>query len=139
MTGLVHVTELRVRWSECDPARIVYFPHYLTYFELGSMDYLRTRGGGWGAICERYGYVSFPRVEAFARYKASARYDDLLAVHTRVRDVARKVVTFEHRLYRQADGLLLTEGHIKAAPTDAQGRAAVIPPELAAWFLGDGT
>jgi len=133
-----HVTELRVRWTECDPAGIVYFAHYLTYFELGTFEYLRGRGASWAAIRDRYGFQSVPRVEAHARFKASARYDDLIAVHTRVGDVSRKVITFESQVYRQADNRLLAEGHIKVALTTAEGRAGPLPPDLVAWLQSDG-
>jgi acyl-CoA thioester hydrolase len=136
LSGSTQVTEIRVRWNECDPAGIVYFPNYFTYFELGSMDFLRARREEWQALRERFGFASFPRVEATARYRVSARFDDILAVHTRVRDVARKVVTFEFQLYRQHDGVLLAEGHVKAAFVDAERRAMVIPPVVAAWLLG---
>jgi acyl-CoA thioester hydrolase len=129
-----HVTELRVRWTECDPAGIVYFAHYLTYFELGTFEYLRSRGANWGLIRERYGFQSVPRVEAHARYKSSARYDDLIAVHTRIGDISRKVITFESQVYRQADRRLLAEGHIKVALTTADGRAGTLPPDLVAWL-----
>jgi len=132
-----HVTELRVRWHECDPAGIVYFANYLTYFELGTFEYLRSRGANWGLIRERYGFQSVPRVEAHARFKASARYDDIIAVHTRVGDVSRKVITFESQVYRQADERLLAEGHIKVALTTAEGRAGALPPELVAWLRTD--
>src|SRR5215208_4340974 len=101
------------------------------------MDFLRARREEWQALRERFGFASFPRVEATARYRVSARFDDVLTVHTRVRDVARKVVTFEFQLYRQADGVLLAEGHVKAAFTDAERRAMVIPPAVAAWLLGE--
>lgn len=137
MSGRTHVTEVRVRWNECDPAGIVYFPNYFTYFELGSMDYLRSRREEWQALRRRFGFASFPRVEATARYRVSARFDDLLEVHTRVGDVARKVVTFQFQLFRQADGVLLAEGHVKAALTSADGRAMIIPPAVAAWFRGE--
>jgi acyl-CoA thioester hydrolase len=132
-----HVTELRVRWTECDAAGIVYFAHYLTYFELGTFEYLRSRGANWGVIRERYGFTSVPRVEAHARYKASARYDDVIAVHTRVGDVGRKVITFDSQVFRQADHRLLAEGHIKVVLTGPDGRAATIPPELVAWLRDD--
>ena len=134
--SLTHVTEIRVRWSECDPAGIVYFPHYFTYFELGCSDYVRSRNATWRALAARFGVVSFPRVEAHAHYRASARYEDVVAVHTHVSHVARKVITFEFRIYRQADGVLLTEGHMKIAPTNAQRRAAEISPAFAEWLLG---
>jgi len=134
--SLTHVTEIRVRWSECDPAGIVYFPHYFTYFELGCWDYVRSRNASWRALAARFGVVSFPRVEAAARYRASARHEDVVAVYTHVSHVARKVITFEFRIYRQVDGVLLTEGHMKIAPTNAQRRAAVISPAFADWLLG---
>jgi acyl-CoA thioester hydrolase len=137
VTVAPHVTELRVRWTECDPAGIVYFAHYLTYFELGTFEYLRGRGASWGVIRERYGFASVPRVEAHARFKASARYDDAIAVHTRVGDVSRKVITFESQVYRQADSALLAEGHIKVVLTTAEGRAATLPPDLVTWLHGD--
>jgi acyl-CoA thioester hydrolase len=132
-----HVTELRVRWTECDPAGIVYFAHYLTYFELGTFEYLRSRGANWGVIRERYGFQSVPRVEAHARFKASARYDDTIAVHTRIGDVSRKVITFESQVYRQPEALLLAEGHIKVVLTAADGRAGTLPPDLVAWLRSD--
>lgn len=127
-----------MRWSECDPANIVYFPHYLTYFELGSLDYLRSRGADWTAIGRHFGYYSFPRVEAHARYRGSARYNDVIAVHTWVGDVARKIVTFDFQIHRPSDGAFLTEGHMKVAPVDTQRRAALITPAFRDWLLGAG-
>jgi acyl-CoA thioester hydrolase len=132
-----HVSELRVRWPECDPAGIVYFANYLMYFELGTMEYLRARGASWGALRHRYGFVGAPRVEALARYRASARYDDLLAVHAWVDDLTRKIITFRAQVFRQADDQLLAEGHIKIALTDDKGRAGVLPPALVAWLQSD--
>jgi acyl-CoA thioester hydrolase len=131
------VAELRVRWTECDPAGIVYFAHYLTYFELGTFEYLRSRGANWSVIRERYGFQSVPRVEAHARFKASARYDDLIEIHTRIGEITRKVITFQSQVYRQADHRLLAEGHIKVALTAADGRAAALPPDLVAWLQSD--
>src|SRR5205823_14958279 len=76
-------------------------------------------------------------VEAHARYKASARYDDWIAGHPRVGDVGPKVITFQSQVYRQADGRLLAEGHIKVVLTTAEGRAGTLPPALVAWLRGD--
>jgi acyl-CoA thioester hydrolase len=137
LAPFTHVTELRVRWPECDPAGIVYFANYLMYFELGTIEYLRARQASWGALRHRYGFVSAPRVEAHAQYRASARYDDLLAVHVQVADVAPKIITFGARIYLQPDERLIAEGHIKIALTGRDGRAAVLPPELVAWLHGD--
>lgn len=136
MTGRRVVVELRVRWPDCDPAGIVHFANFLTYFELGCMDYLRHRGVDWPALYAHYGFQGFPRVEAHARYRAMARFDDRLAVHAWVSEVARKVVTFHCAVYRQGDSLLLAEGHLKAAFLGVERHALPVPAELAAWLLG---
>jgi acyl-CoA thioester hydrolase len=49
-------------------------------------------------------------VEASARYKAPARYDDELIVQTTVKSVRGPVIRFLYRILRADDGLLLCEG-----------------------------
>ncbi len=137
MSGTPRAYELRVRWPECDPAGIVYFANYLMYFELGAMEYMRARGASWDAVRQRYGLRGAPRVEALARYRVSARYDDVLAVETHVSDVARKVITFASTIYRQPDRVLIAEGHIKIVLRGGDGRAAILPADLVAWLQGD--
>jgi acyl-CoA thioester hydrolase len=49
-------------------------------------------------------------VEATARYKAPARYDEELIVETTVAGVRGPVVRFSYRVLRAGDGVLLCEG-----------------------------
>ena len=49
-------------------------------------------------------------VEATARYKAPARYDDELIVETTVKSVRGPVIRFGYRILRAEDSLLLCEG-----------------------------
>ena len=130
------VVEFRVRWPDCDPAGIVHFANFFTYFELGCMDYIRHRGLDWAALYAQFGFKGFPRVEAHARYRAMARHDDRLASHAWVSEVTRKVVTFHCEVHRPSDGTLIAEGHLKAAFVGPNGRAMEVPPALAAWLRG---
>jgi acyl-CoA thioester hydrolase len=49
-------------------------------------------------------------VEATARYKAPARYDDELTVCTRLASMRGSIIRFAYSIVRDADGTLLCEG-----------------------------
>ncbi|MBM2812189.1 MAG: Acyl-CoA thioesterase FadM [Chloroflexi bacterium] len=135
-----HVTEVQVRWAECDPAGIVYYPQFFTYFEVGCTDFFATRIGSddWRAYFRRHGLMWTPRIEVTARFRASARCYERLNVHTRIADVARKIITLEFQIKRKSDDQLLAEGQVKAVFTNADGHAASIPPAVADWLLYGG-
>jgi acyl-CoA thioester hydrolase len=100
---------IRVRYAETDQMGVVYHANYLVWFEVGRVEFMRQRGldykkmeieeGCWIAV-----------VEATARYKAPAKYDDELAIETRVLKVRGPVIHFGYRILRVEDGLLLCEG-----------------------------
>jgi acyl-CoA thioester hydrolase len=100
---------VRVRYAETDQMGVVYHANYLVWFEVGRVELMRQRGldykrleideGCWIAV-----------VEATARYKAPARYDDELIVETRVTTVRGPLIRFGYKIIRAADGLLLCEG-----------------------------
>ena len=102
-------TRVRVRYAETDQMGIVYHANYLVWFEVGRVELLRQRGLTYKniEIEERRGLAV---VEASARYKAPARYDDELIVQTRVVGVRGPVVRFAYKIVRADDGVLLCEG-----------------------------
>ena len=77
------VHELRVRYGECDPQGIVFNPNYLAYFDHTVTELWRASAiGSWDAMVERG--VDVVVGEANIRFRAPARFDDLIAV-TRAR------------------------------------------------------
>ena len=100
---------VRVRYAETDQMGVVYHANYLIWFEVGRVELMRQRGldykrleldeGCWIAV-----------VEATARYKAPARYDDELIIETRVISTRGPIIRFGYRILRVEDGLLLCEG-----------------------------
>jgi acyl-CoA thioester hydrolase len=100
---------VRVRYAETDQMGVVYHANYLVWFEVGRVELMRQRGldykrmeieeGCWIAV-----------VEATARYKAPARYDDELVIETRVLQVRGPVIRFGYRIVRADERLLLCEG-----------------------------
>src|SRR6267378_747294 len=47
------VTRVRVRYKDTDTMSVVYYGNYLTYFEVGRVEYLREYGWPMSAVSER--------------------------------------------------------------------------------------
>lgn len=120
---------VRVRYPETDRMGVVYHAHYLVWFELGRTELMRSLGATYGKLEEEQG-ISFPVIALSARYRASARYDELLTVHTRLVEVGRVRVRFEYRILREEDGRLLVDGSTEHATVGPNGRPRRMPEEL---------
>src|SRR2546428_3277277 len=68
-------TKIRVRYKDTDCMQIVYYGNYLTYFEVGRVEFLRAQGLPMSDVDRK---VHLPVVEAVVRYVRPARLDDLL-------------------------------------------------------------
>ena len=100
---------VRVRYAETDQMGVVYHANYFVWFEVGRVELMRQRGLDYKRMEAEEG-CGIAVVEATARYKAPARYDDELVIETRVLQVRGPVVRFAYRIVRAEDGLLLCEG-----------------------------
>ncbi|MDE3104281.1 MAG: acyl-CoA thioesterase [Acidobacteriota bacterium] len=100
---------VRVRYAETDQMGVVYHANYLVWFEVGRVEFIRQLGLSYKAM-EQEEDCMIAVVEANARYKAPARYDDELVIETRLESARGVVLRFGYRVLRAADGLLLCEG-----------------------------
>lgn len=125
-TGAVHV---RVRYPETDRMGVAWHGHYLTWFELGRTELMRSFGMAYGAL-EDEQKLFFPVIAADVRYLASARYDEVLTVRTDVESISRVRMRFAYRLTRDSDGRLLATGHTEHAVVGSSGRPTRIPDSV---------
>lgn len=100
---------MRVRYAETDQMGVVYHANYLVWFEVGRVELMRQRGLDYKRLELEEG-CCIAVVEATARYKAPARYDDELIVETVVRSARGPIIRFGYRILRMEDRLLLCEG-----------------------------
>lgn len=123
-----HETLLRVRYSETDAQGIVNNAAYLSYFEVGRVEWLRSAGFSYAEF-ERRGY-GFVVVEALVNYRKAARFDEELAVRTKLAELGRATLRFEYELFRNGD--LVTSGHTRHACLRlSDGKTVRIPEDLA--------
>ena len=106
-------TRVRVRYAETDQMGVVYHANYLVWFEIGRVEFIRHMGLDYKRMEHDEG-AFIAVVEATARYKSPARYDDELIVRTTLAGVRGSVVRFRYAIVRSAsageDELLLCEG-----------------------------
>ena len=125
---------IRVRYAETDQMGWVYHSHYLTWFEIGRTEFIRSRGLPYREI-ERRGYF-LPLVEATLRLRRPARYDDLLTIATKIGSMASRRIVFDYEILR--DGDLISRGTSTHVCTlAATGRAVTIPDAIRERLAGD--
>ncbi|MDQ7819834.1 MAG: thioesterase family protein [Armatimonadota bacterium] len=129
-------TEVRVRYAETDAMGVAHHTAYLVWFEAGRTEYTRAAGLPYREV-EEAG-TRLVVVEAHCRYHRPARYDDVVVVQTRVRDLGRATVTFGYEVRRRDDGALLADGYTVHAATDAAGRVRRLPEEVRRALAGAG-
>lgn len=68
--------------------------------------------------------------EVQVSYRAPARFDDLIRIHTRIQEAGRRKVVFAYRLERE--GVRLAEARTVHLVTGPDGRARTLPETLLA-------
>jgi acyl-CoA thioester hydrolase len=99
------VTQIRVRYKDTDTMSVVYYGNYLTYFEVGRVEYLREKNLPMSLVNQR---IHMPVVEAFVKYIKPAKLDDLLEVVSRVNERRRASFTFSYEIRNEARELVAT-------------------------------
>lgn len=140
----VFVHPREVRFGECDPAGVVYFPRFFEWFhEAMEAWFGQALGRPYAEVLQEYG---FPAVESQAQFKAPCRLGERLDIEVRVLRLGRSSFTLGYTV-RGEDGDLRAEGHTAAAMivvipgVGGQFKAVRIPPDLRARieaFMGGG-
>jgi acyl-CoA thioester hydrolase len=121
----VGATELRVRYAETDQMGIAHHSNYLIWCELARTDFMRDLGVRYRELEE--GGLLLPVVDVRLRYRAVARYDDLLRVRCWVREVATRRVIFGYAVDRSTDGQLLATAQTSLMALGSKHERTTIP------------
>jgi acyl-CoA thioester hydrolase len=124
-----YTTQVRVRYADTDQMKFVYYGKYFEYFEQGRSDFLRSLGLPYGEL-ELEGYY-LPVIEAQAKYRRSAKYDDLLNVEVRLSEIPAARVRLEYVITRENEPEVLVEGFtVHSFLNIATGRPTRAPEEF---------
>ncbi|MBX3354132.1 MAG: acyl-CoA thioesterase [Phycisphaeraceae bacterium] len=123
MTGSI---DIRVRYCECDPMGVVHHTVYPIWFEMGRTELLRSTGRSYREL-ETEG-ILLAVVKLEVRYRAPARYDDLVTLVTTLTGSGHVKIEHTYELRRGAE--VLAVGSTTLACLDRDGRARPLPEGL---------
>ena len=124
----VATPSVRVRYAETDQMGVVYHAHYLAWCDVARTDHLRQAGVSYRELEEQG--LRLAVTEAMVRYRAPARYDDLIRLRCWVRDVASRRVVFGYVIERAADDARLATAHTTLISLDSRHALSTIPEHV---------
>ncbi|MFM8282224.1 MAG: acyl-CoA thioesterase [Planctomycetaceae bacterium] len=129
MSAPTHDTMVRVRYQETDGQRRVHHSNFLTYFEIGRTEMLRSTGATYREF-EDAGLLLVVS-EVSCRYYQAADYDDLLTIRTTLEACGGASITHAYEVIR--DGRILATGRTVVVCVDRDGRVRRLP----SWLRGE--
>jgi acyl-CoA thioester hydrolase len=121
-----HETEIRVRYQETDGQRRVHHANFLTYFEIGRTEMLRSRGATYRQFEDAGLFLVVS--EATCKYRAAAEYDDLLLVRTYAEKVGGASIEHAYEVIRGTS--IIATGRTVVVCVDRDGRVNRLPTWL---------
>jgi acyl-CoA thioester hydrolase len=116
-----------VRYIEVDAQRHVFFGHYLTYFDVALVEYMKAIGHSYPDIVAAGVDMFYAHAEC--DYTGRARCDDLLHVHARIGHIGNTSFTFEFAIYKQPTDVLIATGKIVAVAVDVETEEPIRVPD----------
>jgi len=128
-TPLVASTSIRVRYKDTDCMKVVYYGNYLTYFEVGRVEYLRQHGLAMSDVDQK---VHLPVVEAVVRYVKPAYLDQLLDVRAWISERKRASFRFAYEILNDAGERVATGSTLHACWDPQTSKMMAVPEWLQA-------
>ena len=97
-------TTLRVRYGETDKMGVVYYGNYSLYYEVARTDLMRKYGISYREMEENG--IQMPVIQMECTYIKPALYDELLTVHTLIKELPKSKIKFEYEIYNQNKELI---------------------------------
>jgi 4-hydroxybenzoyl-CoA thioesterase len=139
---LSNIRDVEIRWGDCDPAGIVFYPRYFEIFDWCTA--LLFQAGtklDKSRLLETHGAIGFPMVDTGARFLAPNRFGQVIRIESTFIRIGTSSFDVSHRV-SQIDGTLSIEAYEKRVwtgrdPVTGEIRSAPLPAPLIAVMRGD--
>lgn len=93
-----HTIDIRVRWSESDPAGIAFYPKFFEWYDTSCAALFESLGLPWPVLFPQYQIVGVPIVECGSRFTSPVRWGDTMQVTSTIAWVKAKTFRVEHEV-----------------------------------------
>ncbi len=130
-TQIKNTYDVRVRFNDCDPLRIVWHGVYITYFEDGreafgrahEISYLDVKANGF----------STPIIKSVCEHKKPLAYGDIAIVETTFVDTPAAKMIFRYKIYNQHKELVCIGETIQVFVDDEGNMSLTLPKFFEDW------
>jgi YbgC/YbaW family acyl-CoA thioester hydrolase len=116
--ALFHHIDLRVMWSDTDPAGIVWFGVFFRYFEHAEEDLYRRLGSNRTTLLRRLN-IFMPRTSLQSGFRSPARLGDEISVGVGISVMTDRRVGFAFDVRERGTDRLICEASYRVACVDA--------------------
>jgi 4-hydroxybenzoyl-CoA thioesterase len=124
---------VEIRFGDCDPAGIVFFPRFHRWMDAASLHFFMSFGvPPWHVLEQTTGIIGTPILEHHTRFVKSATYGEKLLITTRIEEWRHKVFLQKHVITRGDDLIcesLETRIFCKRDPDDRRRIHGIVVPE----------
>lgn len=124
---LVHVSDVRVRFSECDPLGIVWHGNYIQFFEDAREAFGRAHGISY--LDQKAHNFSTPIVSSKCEHKLPLAYGDIAKVKTTFIDSAAAKMIFRYEI-TNPEGKVVCTGETVQVFVELGGELSLTLPEF---------
>jgi 4-hydroxybenzoyl-CoA thioesterase len=129
-TGEYIAVRVDIRWTDLDPAGIVFYPRFFSWMDRSSHVLARELGVSADDMVAP-SLLGFPIVEAQAQFLAPGEFEDSLEVRTRVSRIGRTSFGVRHEVWRLGEHeKLLARGVEERVFIGRDSSGALVPREI---------
>jgi acyl-CoA thioester hydrolase len=115
----------RVNYSETDQMGVAYHARHVVWLDVARTEHLRRTGFSYRELEEQG--LRLVVTDLRVRYRAPARYDDVVRIRCRVKEVGSRLVTFTYELELETSGVRVADAETSLICLDRHHRVARLP------------
>lgn len=132
-----NVYRMRIAFSDCDPAQIVFFANYFKWFDASGREFFTACGvPSWRQTTAESGLIGTPLVDAQASFRNSATYGEDIEIESWIEEWRGKSFVMRH-VARRGDTVLCEGREVRVFATQDPNnplriKAVAIPEDIRA-------
>lgn len=119
--------QIRIRYADTDQMGYMYYGNYAAFYEVARTEMLRSTGITYKEL-EEMG-VMMPVIELNCKFIKPAFYDEVITIHTVIRELPSVRINFEHELFNEK-GELINKGVAKLVFVNMKTKKPCLPPQI---------
>ena len=134
---------IRIEWGHCDPARIIFNPHYYIWMDQGTHGLLEAAGFPFARLAATEGFRGCPLVASGMNFAAPAYLGDVVTLSSEIEKFGNRSFTVRHAFHR--GDALLADGHevrvwaVDHPDNPAAMKAVPVPDDVRRMLTQEGT